>query len=153
LVFLSASAANHKRVANGKRGTRQRNTGVSRQSVCTHREPPTFSLFYFIYFIIIAHYYHLFQAFLPALPPDVAIEFHVCDTQLVLSIYILQISAFPARPRVCACACARVRASARECASVDLLHLYLCFSLVAHKARSQQSWPVNLRSIRIRWGC
>jgi hypothetical protein len=32
------------------------------------------------------------QGFLPALPPDVAVEFHVFQSQLILSVYILQIS-------------------------------------------------------------
>jgi hypothetical protein len=34
------------------------------------------------------------QGFLPALPPDIAVEFHVFQSQLFLSIYFLQISTF-----------------------------------------------------------
>lgn len=37
------------------------------------------------------------SGFLPALPPDIAVEFHVFQSQLFLSIYFLQISPVPAK--------------------------------------------------------
>lgn len=48
------------------------------------------------------------QGFLPALPPDIVVEFHVFQSQLFLSIYFLQISTFSCLSALCAICPARV---------------------------------------------